>query len=119
MVLKVLAKFKARQTRGGAWVQLFLNMGIITANVALFHTWFESYGLSVGLTIAIGILLYLTVTITLGFFDERHGIWQHENAYNSNLNPVMRKIQANLDLIIENQHEIRTELDKLEHGWMA
>lgn len=97
--IRFIARFKARQTRGSAWVQLILNMGIITANIKLFQSWFESFGISLEVMLAFGVLGYLFGTIAIGFLDEQYGVWQHENEYNSNLNPVLRKIQKNQDEI--------------------
>jgi len=102
---RTFARFKARQSRGGSWVQLFLNIGIITANIALFKHWFESFGISLTTMLAIGAVGYVIITITIGYIDERHGVWQHENEYNSNLNPIMRKIQ-------NSQFEIKALLNK-------
>jgi hypothetical protein len=100
MISSFLARFKARQARGGSWVQFFLNMGIITANIGLFRDYFESYGISLRVMLIIGAFGYLFGTIALGWIDEKYGVWQHENAYNSNLNPVMRKVQENQDKMI-------------------
>jgi len=111
-ITRFVARFKARQARGGAWVQLLLNIGIITANIKLFESWFESFGISLSTMLAIGVFGYLFGTITIGFLDERYGVWQHENAYNSNLNPVMRKIQENQITMITAINSIGKEARK-------
>jgi len=96
MIIKTIARFKARQTRGGSWVQLFLNMGIITANVALFSDFFESFGIPLSVMLIIGVFGYLFGTVCIGYLDERYGVWQYENEYNSNLNPFMVNIDRKL-----------------------
>ena len=95
-LVKFLAAFKARQTRGGSWIQLILNIGIITANIKLFQESFESFGIPLTTMLVVGIFGYLFGTITLGYIDEKYGIWQHELEYNSNLNPFLRGIQKQL-----------------------
>ena len=93
MITKTLAAFKARQSRGGAWVQIILNMGIITANAALFEEYFRVVGISLSMTIVIGIVGYIGGTIVIGFLDERYGLWRYENEYNSTLNPFQCEIR--------------------------
>ena len=95
-LVKFLAAFKARQTRGGSWVQLALNLGIITANIKLFQSSFESFGISITTMLVLGIFGYVFGTICIGFLDEKYGIWQHESEFNSNINPFMRGIKEQL-----------------------
>lgn len=102
---RMFARFKARQSRGGSWVQLFLNIGIITANIALFQDWFNQFGISLGEMLVVGAVGYVLLTIAIGFVDEQHGIWQHENEYNSSLNPFMREI-------LDGQREIKEILKR-------
>jgi len=87
-----VARFKARQARGGTWTQSLLNFGIISANVKLFQSLYEPYGVSLAVMMVVGAILYILITMVMGYIDENWGIWQEENAYNSNLNPVTRDI---------------------------
>jgi predicted membrane channel-forming protein YqfA (hemolysin III family) len=96
-----VARFKARQSRGGAWIQMILNIGIITANIALFKNWFESFGVSLGTMLVIGVVAYLLGTVLIGFFDEHYGIWQHENDFNTNLNPFMINLDKKIEEILK------------------
>ncbi len=98
---KLFARLKARQTWGGAWVQLFLNIGIITANIALFSEWFDQHGISTTSLLIVAPAVYVIGTIAIGYFDEQKGIWQHELEFSSNLNPVMRDIQDRLKSLQE------------------
>jgi hypothetical protein len=52
---------------------------------------------------------YLVTTIAIGFIDEFYGVWQQENEYNSNLNPVMRRIQENQKVIINLLKELQSD----------
>ena len=98
------AKIKARQARGGSWVQFFLNIGIITANVALFQDVYAAYGISLSTMLIVSVVGYLVGTVVIGYFDERYGVWQHENKYNSNLNPAWVGVQSK----VEEMHAIVT-----------
>ena len=95
MIKTTLARFKARQARGGSWVQLVLNIGIITANIKLFQSWFESWGISLTTALIIAVFGYVFGTICIGSLDERF-LWQEEMEYNSTINPFMRGIKEQL-----------------------
>ena len=92
-----LAHMKARQARGGSWIQMFLNMGIITANAALFEDYFLSVGIDLPVIIGVGICTYVVGTILIGYLDEKYGVWEDENEFNTNRNPFMRGIRDNVE----------------------
>lgn len=98
---RILSRTKVRQSRGGSWVQVIFNMGIITANVALFREQFEKIGLSEIQAIVILCSCYVVGTIVLGFFDERYGIWQYEKEFDMSLNPFMRNIRDAIDKLLQ------------------
>jgi len=108
-VIKTIARFKARQSRGSAWVSLILNMGIITANIALFKDFFEGFGLTLIQMILIGVFSYLFGTIVIGYLDEQYGVWKQENEFNTSLNPFMVNINEKLDEMIKLQDEHNRE----------
>jgi hypothetical protein len=105
-----LARLKARQTRGGAWVQLFLNIGIITANVKLFESWYTTYGISIQSMLIACTFGYVAGTILIGYIDEKYGIWTSENEYNSQLNPITMGIQNSLSHIKEELDELKEKV---------
>lgn len=107
ILIRFIAKLKARQARGGAWVQLILNIGIITANIALFKDWFESFGISLRTMLIAGAGGYILGTMFVGYLDERYGVWKYENEYNSRLNPVTMEMLSTLKDITGNEREKR------------
>lgn len=96
-IITFLARMKARQTRGGSWIQFILNMGIITANIALFSDWLDSVGISTKTALIIAPVGYVVATVVIGYIDEFYGIWQDENEYNSNLNPFLTKLKKQVE----------------------
>jgi hypothetical protein len=95
------SKLKAYQARGGAWMQLIMTFGIITANIALFKDSLGTVGLDVTHAIFFAALLYAGGTITIGYLDARYGVWGNELAISSNLNPVIRGISEDVKEIKE------------------
>lgn len=98
---RLLSRTKVRQSRGGSWIQILFNMGIITANVALFSDQFAKIGLTELQAIAILCPAYIIGTFMLGFMDERYGIWQYEKEFDMSLNPFMRNIRDKVEKISE------------------
>jgi hypothetical protein len=94
---RILSRTKVRQSRGSGWVQIVFNMGIITANVALFEVQFAEIGLSEFQAIALLCSSYIVGTVVIGYLDEKYGIWQFENEFNTNLNPFFRKIREEVE----------------------
>jgi hypothetical protein len=89
-------KLKAYQARGGAWMQLIMTFGIVTANIALFKDYLAYYGIDVLHAIVFAGVLYICGTILVGFLDAKYGVWGNELAINSNLNPVIRGISEDV-----------------------
>jgi len=94
-------KIKAYQARGGAWMQLIMTFGIVTANIALFKDDLRNMGIDVIHAIIISGILYVIGTVIVGFLDAKYGIWGNEMAINSNLNPVIRGISEDVKEIKE------------------
>ena len=88
-----VARIKARQWRGALWVQFILNIGIITASVALFYDWIEQFGVSLRMALFIAVVVYLVGTVLIGYFDEVHGVWPEEQEHIASLNPFWRDIR--------------------------
>jgi hypothetical protein len=87
------ARIKARQWRGALWVQFIMNIGIITANVALFYDWIEQFGISLRMALFVAVVAYLIGTVVIGYIDEVHGVWQQEQEYIASLNPFWCNIR--------------------------
>lgn len=92
-LIRKIAKVKARQTRGGSWVQFIVNIGSFAA---IFKLLFEGSGVSIEMTLLIGAALYFGSTYVLGYIDENYGVWEHENAYNASMNPSTIRILNNI-----------------------
>lgn len=87
----LLTALKMRYSRGSSWLQILLNLGIITANIKLFEDFFKIWlGLNSTVLIIIAIPLYIIVCYGIGFFDEKKGIWKSENDYSFEMTPAMR-----------------------------
>lgn len=95
--IEFLARMKARQTRGGSWIQFLLNIGVVTANIALFSDWLDSIGIPAKTALIAAPIGYVVATVVIGYIDEFYGIWQDENEYNSKLNPFLTKLKKQVE----------------------
>jgi hypothetical protein len=90
-----IGKMKARQTRGGGWMQLAINIGVISANIKLFES---AIPVSLPVAIGIGAIGYVVLTVYIGYLDEQYGIWKEETEYNSSqVNPVLKRIDERIE----------------------
>lgn len=97
----VIARIKAYQARGGSYMQFILNFGIITANIALFSSWFDSHHIPLQMAIIGGAIAYLFITTLFGYFDKKYGLWSHEMEFNSNINPFMLNLDKKVSKILK------------------
>ena len=88
-IARKIAQIKARQTRGGSWVQFIVNIGSFAA---IFKILLEGSGISIEVILLVGAILYFGSTYVLGYLDEVYGIWESENAYNASMNPSTVRI---------------------------
>jgi len=96
MTRKLLARMKVRQTRGASWLQIIINVGIITANVKLFYPEASAY------VYAFCAVVWIFATTAIGFVDEFRGIWKHEQEYiMETITPTFARIDKNVNAIIE------------------
>jgi len=84
-IRRKLAAWRMRQSRGAMWLQFLINIGVITANIKLFQETIIYYtGITIDSMIYVYILavvLYFMASFSIGYIDERYGIWQQENEY--------------------------------------
>jgi hypothetical protein len=80
-LLPFLARIKVYYGRGSSWLQIIINLGIITANIKLFESTIIGLGLPVSMTVmyAAAILSYLLASVIIGLLDAKIGVWQPEN----------------------------------------
>ena len=95
--VRIIARAKLLQSRGGSWVYFITNIGVITANIALFKEHLTWTGLSLTQLLVIGAFAYFALTLGIGVIDEYLGIWKQENDYSalqltSYANPMVTKI---------------------------
>lgn len=92
---------KMRYLRGTTWIQMLLNLGIITANLKLFENFFQNWlGLNITQMVMISIPSYIFLSYLIGALDERYGIWKHENDYQSYVvTPVIRDLANSIKKI--------------------
>ena len=96
MIRKFLARMKVRQTRGAAWLQIILNVGIITANIKLFYPEASIY------VYGICAFAWMLMTTSIGFVDEFRGIWKDEQEYTMEIiTPTFARIDKNTKEILE------------------
>ena len=100
-----LALFKQRYTRGTSWTQIFLSLGIITANAKLFEDFFSIHlGLTLPMVIAIATPAYIVICYIIGHVDETTGFWQAENDMGYRVTPMSQEM-------LEGIREIRKKLE--------
>ena len=95
-VLDFMARMKLRQARGGSWLTILINMGVISMNIKLFFP-----NADIVVYVLVGIC-WLLLTTSMGFIDEFKGIWKREQNYvTKNVNPVFGRIDENVKKLIE------------------
>jgi hypothetical protein len=94
-IRRYIGKMKARQTRGGGWMQMLINIGVISANIKLFESVIP---VSIPVAIGIGAVGYVALTVYIGYLDEQYGIWKEEAEYNSStVNPVLKRMDERIE----------------------
>ena len=88
-IIRKMAQIKAQQSRGASWVNFIISIGSFAA---IFKLLFGDYGISSGQVLLVGAAIYIVCTTIIGKIDEKHGIWEQENAYNQSMNPATMKI---------------------------
>ena len=93
-----LTTLKMRYSRGSSWIGIFLNLGIITANLKLFEPFIVSFlppWLPMQALILLSIPAYFITCYLIGLVDEKKGIWKNENSYGWEVSPEsMEMIQG-------------------------
>jgi hypothetical protein len=98
-IRRYIGKMKARQSRGSGWMQMLINIGVISANIKLFE---GAIPVSLPVALVVGGIGYVVLTVYIGYFDEIYGIWKEETEFNSStVNPVTQRIDQGVKRIEE------------------
>lgn len=101
-VLRIFARMRLRLVRGKALLSMFTDMFQYTAYLSIIAF---TFGIELDpQTLLIFAPLVIIAFASVGWIDERVGIWRYENKYSAqNLNPQLAK----LDLILKELKELR------------
>lgn len=96
-----IGNVKGYYGRGSNWLQIILNIGIITANIKLFESTINNIGIPISIILITAIIGYPLICITLGKIDDKHGILKEENNFGWLKTPIAMKLVEKVNKIYD------------------
>ena len=97
-----LTTLKMRYARGSSWIGIILTLGIITATLKLFEPFIVSLlpvWIHMQWLYLVAVPGYFIACYTIGWLDEKKGIWKHENTYGWEVSPESMELISSIRAI--------------------